>query len=78
MNEIGNDLWWSQVQEIHEELGDVHFKQAEVELFHRLYARMKQDGYTKTQIREHFESTFNIKKAAYYGRLRKAGYSHVL
>lgn len=75
---IGNDLWWSQVQEIHEEMGEVHFTHAELELFYRLYQRMTEDAFTKTQIREHFEQTFNIKKHAFYTRLRKVGMKYVL
>lgn len=74
----GNDLWWSQVQEVHEEMGEVHFKRAELELFYRLYKRMKDDQYTSEQIRDHFEQTFNIKKTAFYGRLRKVGFLYVI
>ena len=76
----GNDLWWSQVQEMHEDMGtgEVHFKRAEVELFYRLYKRMKDDQYTSAQIRDHFESTFNIKYTAFYNRLRKVGKYYVL
>lgn len=77
---VGNDLWWSQVAEIHEEMGkgSVHFKVAETELFYRLYTRMKGDGCTQQAIRDHFEQVFGIKYSAFYTRLRRVGRMYVI
>lgn len=76
---VGNDLWWSQVADLHEEMGKgIHFKVAETELFYRLYKRMKGDGCTQQTIREHFEQTFGIKYSAFYTRLRRVGKIYVI
>ena len=76
---VGNDLWWSQVSAIHETMPKgTHFKEAEIELFYRLYSRMREDGMNQEQIRSHFVTTFNIRYGAFYTRLRKVWCRHVL
>lgn len=77
MSNVGNDLWWSQVEDVQREM-DAHYKRAELELFHRIYMRMREHGYSKGQIMKHFQDTFTIHKTAYYTRLREAGMFYVL
>jgi len=77
-----NTLWWEQVEELQQAAAanhkPIHYKEAEIELFRLLYLRMREGGYTETQIREHFHSSFEMKQTAYYTRLRKVGMKHVL
>jgi hypothetical protein len=76
----GNSLWWSQVRDVQEEMGvgSTHYKEAEMECFHRLYSRMKEDGMKQGEILKHFEEAFNLKYTAFYTRLRKVGKNHVM
>ena len=76
---VGNDLWRSQIMEIHEEMpSGSHYRESELELFYRLYKRMSDEGVTQGAIRKHFEEVFNIKHSAFYGRLRKVGMKYVV
>lgn len=75
---VGNELWWSQVQDLHDKEGQgKHYKETELEVFYRLYRIMKDDNMTQGQIRDHFETTFGIGYSAFYTRLRKVGRKYV-
>jgi hypothetical protein len=79
MSKGGNDLWWAQVTYAHsEQRPRITYKEAEIELFSRIYAQMQMDRMSQEQIRDHFESTFGIKHTAFYRRLRKASERDVL
>lgn len=79
MSKSGNDLWKSQIQSMLDDMdGEVHCKEAENELFTKLYMRMVKDGMTQGEIREHFTTTFGIKYTAFYTRLRKVGMKYVI
>jgi hypothetical protein len=72
MSKGGNDLWWSQVAYAHSEHRPrITYKDAEIELFSRIYTQMQMDRMTQEQIRDHFEKNFGIKHTAFYRRLRK-------
>lgn len=75
----GNNLWRSQVNDIQQEmLPKPHFKEAELEVFYRLYSRMKNNGMSQGDIRKHFKETFGIGMTAFYTRLRKLGIKYML
>ena len=71
----GNDLWWDQVRDLQEEIGG-HYKEVEVEVFKRIYERMR--GMKQEEILKHFKETFNIGQSAFYARLRKVGQKYVI
>jgi hypothetical protein len=76
---VGNDLWRSQIMEIHESMPQgTHSRESELELFYQLYKRMSEGGMSQGEIRKHFEETFNIKHSAFYTRLRKVGLKYVV
>lgn len=75
----GNDTWWEQVREIHSEMpAGTHYKEAELEVFYRLYRNMTKNEMTQGAIREHFAQYFGIKHSAFYTRLRKMECNHVI
>ena len=76
----GNELWHLQVQQQlnKKENQGMHYKQAEIEVFRILYDRMRNDNMKVIEIEAHFLDTFDIKHAAFYRRLKKAGEGRVL
>ena len=78
MTKPGNNLWWSQVQDLHHaEGGTRHYKETEIEVFYRLYKVMKEDGMKQAEIQQHFKEVFGIGYSAFYSRLRKMGVKYV-
>lgn len=67
----GNTLWWDRVRSYQEEMKISTYKQAETEVFHILYTRMRGDGMKQEVIREFFLSTFGLKYGAFYARVRR-------
>lgn len=66
----GNDLWWSQVQDLHtQEGGKRHYQEVEADLFYQLYKIMKEDNMTSEEIRLHFKETFGLGYSAFYTRV---------
>ena len=75
----GNDAWWEQVREKHEEMpSGTHPKETELEVFRIFYTRMTGSGMTQGAIREHFYQYFGIKHSAFYSRLRKVECKYVI
>ena len=79
MNKAGNDAWWEQVREIHSEMPTgTHYKDAEIEVFYRLYRNMTKNGLSQSEIHNHFKEYFNIGRSAFYSRLRKVECHYVI
>jgi len=75
--QTGNQLWWSQVQSLHNEIGG-HYRDVELELFARLLRVMLNDQMTMEAIRNHFKTVFSIGYSAFYSRMKKMGVKWVL
>ncbi len=74
---VGNDFWWQCVRNQQAKLHcDAKF--AQIDLFIKIYTAMRNEGMSKTYIREQFEKVYGLKYSPFYTLCRWANLETVL
>ncbi len=70
-----NKLWYAQVDQHMGKYPFAHYKEAEIDLFKRIYLALRDEGRTVQQIKDQFNQTYGMTHCSYYTRYRKAARS---
>ncbi len=67
-----NRFWWEQVDRHMGTLPFADYRQAEVDLFSKIYLALRNEGKSIQAIKDEFAKTYGIQHSAFYTRVHKA------